>query len=113
MELVRPLPDEDVGILEAEAGPVGGPACKVVILERPVAIEELRASLASRLDRAPELSLRLQKQDGQLWGAREDALDLRAHVVDDEGEPLDREGLRTVIAHLFDQRLERDRPLWR
>jgi hypothetical protein len=85
----------------------------VLILERPVGIDELRASVASRLDGAAELSWRLQEEDGALWWARGGKIDLDAHVVADDGPALDREGLRKAIAHLFAQRLDRERPLWR
>lgn len=113
MKLGRRLSDEDEAILELEHGPVVGHTCKVLILERPVDIDELRASIGSRLDGAPELTLRLQDVDGTLWWARDDAIDLREHVVADAGPPLDGDGLRRAIAHLFEQRLDRERPLWR
>jgi hypothetical protein len=112
MELVRPLSDEDLAILALEQGPVVGHTCKVLILEHPISVDELRASIASRLDQAPELSLRLEDEDGTLWWARDDELDLRRHVVADPGPKLDPDGLRKAIARLFEQRLERDRPLW-
>ena len=112
MELVRPLSDEDLAILELERGPVVGHTCKVLILERPVSVEKLRASIGSRLSDAPEMSLRLQEQDGQLWWARDDGLDLRRQVVGHDGPPLDRDGLREAIAHLFEQALDRERALW-
>ena len=113
MELVRRLSDEDLAILELERGPVVGRTCKVLILERPVDVAELRASIGSRLEGAPELTLRLQDEDGTLWWARDDAIDLRDHVVADAGPPLDGDALRAAIAHLFEQRLDRTRPLWR
>jgi hypothetical protein len=112
MELVRALSDEDRAILELERGPVVGHTCKVLILERPVAIDELRASILSRLEVAPELSWRLQEEDGALWWAGEETIDLNEHVVGDGGPALDREALRKAIAHLFAQRLDRERPLW-
>ena len=112
MELVRRLSDEDLAILELERGPVVGHTCKVLILERPVAIEQLRESIAARLPDAPELSLRLHEQDGEMWWAADERLDLREHVVEHEGPALDRDGLRDAIAQLFAQRLDRDRPLW-
>ena len=113
MELVRPLSGEDLAILELERGPVVGHTCKVLILERRVDVDELRASIGSRLEGAPELTLRLQDEDGTLWWARDDAIDLRDHVVADAGGPLDGDGLRAAIARLFEQRLDRERPLWR
>jgi hypothetical protein len=113
MELVRPLSDEDLSILELERGPVVGHTSKVLILERPIEVEELRASIESRLDGVPELSLRLQEEDGKVWWARDDALDLGEQVIADERRLLDHEGLLEAIAHLFEQRLDRRRPLWR
>jgi hypothetical protein len=113
MELVRPLSDEDLAILELECETVAGHTCKVLVLELPVGPDELRASIAARLEQAPELSLRLQDEDGTLWWAREDAIDLRHHVIADDGPELDGEGLREAIAQLFEQRLDRERPLWR
>lgn len=113
MELVRPLSDEDQAILELERGPVVGHTCKVLMLERPISADELRASVAARLDHTPELSLRLQDHDGELWWVRDEHLDLRRHVHGHQGAPLDRDGLREAIAQLFQQRLDRDRPLWR
>src|SRR5258708_7753327 len=111
MELVRPLSDEDLAILELECETVAGHTCKVLVLEVPVGADELRASIAARLEQAPELSLRLQDEDGTLWWAREDAIDLRDHVIADDGPELDGEGLRKAIARLFDQRLDREPPL--
>ena len=112
MELVRRLSDEDLAILELEQGPVVGHTCKVLILERPVDLDDLRLSIAARLHDAPELSLRLQDAEGTMCWARDDAIDMREHVVADPGPPFDAEGLRKAIAHLFEQRLDRDRPLW-
>ena len=45
MELVRPLSDEDLVILELERGPVVGHTCKVLILERRCR-DELRVTSA-------------------------------------------------------------------
>jgi WS/DGAT C-terminal domain/Wax ester synthase/diacylglycerol acyltransferase catalytic domain len=84
----------------------------VLILERPIGVEQLRESIAARLDHAPELSLRLQERDGEQWWMRDRRLDLRLHVVEHDGPPLDRDGLRVAIAHLFEARLDRDGPLW-
>ena len=112
MELVRPLSEEDLAILAIECETVAGHTCKVLILKRPVEVEELRASIAARLEKAPELSLRLHDEHGTLWWARDDAVDLRQHVVADTGRPLDHDGLRDRIAQLFEQRMDRGRPLW-
>jgi hypothetical protein len=113
MELVRPLSEEDLAILALERGPVVGHTCKVLMLERPIDVDELRLSIAARLHEAPELSLRLQDEDGTMWWARDDAIDMSEHVLADPGPALDADGLRKAIAHLFEQRLDRERPLWR
>jgi hypothetical protein len=113
MELVRPLSGEDRAILELEHGPVAGHTCKVLILAGSVEADEVRAELASRLERAPELSLRLTEMDGALWWARDDTIDLGQHVVAGTEPPLDEAGLREAVARLFEQRLDRERPLWR
>ena len=52
------LSAEDVEILKREAGPIRGHTCKVVVLEPPrkgglPTVEQLRASIAARLDAAP------------------------------------------------------------
>jgi diacylglycerol O-acyltransferase / wax synthase len=113
MELVCPLSDEDLAILELERGPVVGHTCKVLVLEAAVGVEELRASIAARIGGAPRLTLRLDEHDGRLWWAREDTIDLSQHVVAVPGPPLDGDDLRRAIAHLFELRLNRERPLWR
>ncbi len=113
MELVRPLSDEDLAILSLERGPVVGHTCKVLMLDDELDPDQLRLSIGSRLDRAPELSLRLEQSDGKLWWAREESLDLRGHIVAEPGPLLDHEGLRETVARLFEERLDRERPLWR
>jgi hypothetical protein len=110
---LRPLSDEDLEILALECETVAGHTCKVLLLEGPISVAELRASIASRLDAAPELSLRLKEIDGVLYWCPEAEVMLDEHVIEDEDGLLDAEGLRRRVAELFEQRLDRSRPLWR
>jgi diacylglycerol O-acyltransferase / wax synthase len=112
--VVRPLSAEDLSILELENETVAGHTCKVVVLGGPLDPERLRASIAARVSRAPELSMRLAYADGRPCWAPAPDLDLAAHVVFDASpEPLDEAALRATVARLFEQRLDRSRPLWR
>lgn len=111
---VFPLSAEDLSILALENETVAGHTCKVIVLEGQVDPDELRASIASRLDLAPELRLRLENVDGDPCWSSGLPPDLKAHVVVRESAgPLDDAGLRAAVAALFVQRLDRSRPLWR
>ena len=69
---------------------------------------------SARLPSAPELCLRLGEVDGALWWIPDEQMDLSQHVVAREvPEPCDRAGLQAQVAQLFEQRLDRSRPLWR
>jgi diacylglycerol O-acyltransferase / wax synthase len=113
-EPVRRLSDEDLSILALESETVAGHTCKVILLDERIDVTLLRASIASRLDRALPLRLRLAEVDGELWWESDPELDLDAHVVvDDDREPLDAAGLCGAVAEAFRRRLDRSRPLWR
>ena len=110
----RPLSLEDLAILSLECETVAGHTCKVIVLEGPIDPAALRASIASRLDQAPELALRLGEIDGvRCWVDDGQAPDLDRHVVVDDGGAVDDAGLRTAVARIFEQRLDRSEPLWR
>ena len=112
--VVRPLSDEDLSILELESETVAGHTCKVILLDAAVDPGRLRASIAERMHLAPEFCLRLAHADGSPCWANDPDLDLAAHVVADEtAQRLDEAALRTRVAQLFEQRLDRSRPLWR
>jgi hypothetical protein len=110
---LRPLSDEDLEILALECETVAGHTCKVVLLDAAISADELRVSIASRLDAAPELRLRLKDVDGVLYWYPESEVALAEHVVADDVPPLDADALRRRVAELFEQRLDRSRPLWR
>jgi WS/DGAT/MGAT family acyltransferase len=113
-EPLRLLSAEDLSILALETETVAGHTCKVIMLGDRIDTGRLRESIAGRLQRAPMLRMRLSDTDGNPCWVLDPDVDLAAHVVDAGGsEPLDMAGLRTLIADLFQQRLDRSRPLWR
>jgi diacylglycerol O-acyltransferase len=109
----RPLSAEDLSILALENDVVAGHTCKVIMLGEGVSADRVRAMLASRIARAPELALRLQAVDGAPCWIPVAEVDLDAHVVTNSKGALDGRGLRGEVARIFAQRLDRSRPLWR
>jgi hypothetical protein len=110
-----PLAPEDRAILEVECATVAGHACKVVVLgEGAPGAAALREAVGARLDRAPELTMRLGEVDGvPAWVPAGDVR-LADHVAAAPVDaPLDAAGLRREVARLFAERLDRSRPLWR
>jgi hypothetical protein len=110
-----PLAEEDRAILALESDTVAGHTCKVVVVgDGGPGLDALRASVASRIERAPALVTRLGEADGApAWVAAE-GFDPADHVVAAAGgASLDEAALRATVSELFAQRLERDRPLWR
>ena len=111
---VRRLSAEDLSILALESEIVAGHTCKVILLDGSIDLDRVRALIASRLDRVPELSLRLGEIDGALHWLVDPEVDVRAHVVAwDASTPPDSAGLEAAVARLFEQRLDRSRPMWR
>ena len=112
--MLRRLTEEDLAILALENDTVAGHTCKVILLERPVDIDRIRGLLAARLSRAPELSMRLRERDGAACWVSSPVVDMSAQVVECEtSRPLDPQGLRSEVARIFAQRLDRAKPLWR
>ena len=109
----RRLTPEDLSILALENETVAGHTCKVIVLSGPVDLDMLRSSIGSRLGRAPELSMRLGEIDGEPWWLPDPHVDVRAHVVESERAGADEARFRAVVAGIFEQRLDRSRPLWR
>jgi diacylglycerol O-acyltransferase len=118
MQELIPLGPEDRAILDLECRTIAGHTCKVVRLA-PVAageldVSRLRERVAERIELAPALTRRLggsARRPG--WVVDED-FDLSQHVVATPvAGPLDRAGLLALVARLFEQRLDRSRPLWR
>lgn len=111
--VVRRLSTDDLSILALEDETVAGHTCKVVMLDEQIDVDRLRASIASRLERAPALRFSLAYADGDPCWAIAPGFDIAAQVVLRNGpRPLDDAGLRELVARLFEQRLDRERPLW-
>jgi diacylglycerol O-acyltransferase / wax synthase len=110
----RPLSRDDLSILALENETVAGHTCKVIVLGGPVGLGALRASIATRLARAPRLSMRLGEIDGAPWWVPDPQVDVAAHVVEvTSAGPVDEAGFRATVAGIFAQHLDRSRPLWR
>ena len=107
-----PLDEADRAILALEGPTVVGHTCKVVLVgPGGPGLAALRESIGARLDAAPALTRRLGgPQDAPEW-VPANAFDVTEHVV--EGATVPRHGLRAEVARLFEQRLDRARPLWR
>jgi diacylglycerol O-acyltransferase len=118
MEELTTLGAEDRAILDLECRTIAGHTCKVVRLApdsgQAFDATRLRARVAERIELAPALTRKLggtARTPG--WVADED-FDLSAHVVAAPVDgPVDRPALLELVARLFEQRLDRSRPLWR
>ncbi|SFT85310.1 acyltransferase, WS/DGAT/MGAT [Geodermatophilus amargosae] len=109
-----PLTAEDRTILALEDARLVGHTATVVHLPGGAPdLRQLREAVARRLPAAPRLTWRLSgTSEEPVW--RSDEVDVAAHVraVDGAG-PLDEAGVRTELARLFGEHLDRSRPLWR
>jgi diacylglycerol O-acyltransferase / wax synthase len=109
-----PLSSEDHAILALECASVAGHVCKVMRLgPGGPSVDALRQRVAERIHLTPALTWRLGgARDARFWEPSP-KLDLSEHVVEHRRERLvDFEGLLRCVARLFEQRLERGRPLW-
>jgi hypothetical protein len=109
------LAPEDRAILDLESGTVAGHACKVVRLAPGApSVEDLRVSIGRRLEAAPALTRRLGGTETAPEWVPDPDFDIAQHVVQAPlAEPVGDAGLRDEVARLFEQRLDRERPLWR
>jgi hypothetical protein len=112
-----PLAPEDRAIVEIECSTIAGHTCKVVRLapgEGAVDVERLRARIAERIELAPALTRKLGGDASEPAWVEDDEFELSEHVVAAPvAQPLDRSELLALVARLFEQRLDRSRPLWR
>jgi diacylglycerol O-acyltransferase / wax synthase len=109
----EPLSAEDRDILALENEAVAGHTCKVIVLEDRIDADALRASIASRVHQAPRMCVRLMVVDGEPRWIPVGDLDLEDHVVVAEGAGLlDASRFQETVARIFEQRLDRSRPLW-
>ncbi|HUA75545.1 MAG TPA: wax ester/triacylglycerol synthase domain-containing protein [Solirubrobacteraceae bacterium] len=113
-----PLAAEDRAILELECRTIAGHTCKIVRLAPDEAeafdVERLRARFTERIELAPALTRKLGGTAHAPAWVDDEAFDVTEHVVAAEVErPVDQAGLPALVAGLFEQRLDRSRPLWR
>jgi diacylglycerol O-acyltransferase / wax synthase len=113
---------DDAQILRLETEAIKGHTLKVLAVgPRPdgtrIEAADLRASVARRLDAEARACQCVVFPAGSaadpVW-ADDEQFDLDNHVVaHDVDEPVDQRGLLAVAGRLFEQRLDRRRPLWR
>lgn len=111
-----PLSAEDRAILALESPTIAGHTCKVIHLsESAPDLTQLRARIADRIHLAPALTRRLATaSDGTPGWVPDPRFSVADHVVEHHHDaPVDAAGLRHCVATLFEERLDRDRPLWR
>jgi diacylglycerol O-acyltransferase len=115
MAEVYPLAPEDRAILALESPTVAGHTCKVVRFARACPdLDALRARIAERMHLAPMLTRRLEGTAERPRWVADERFDLSRHVIGvPVDEPPEEHALPSVLARLFEERLERDRPLWR
>ena len=118
MDDLIPLGPEDRAILDLECQAIAGHTCKVVRLSPggPAALEleRLREHVGERIALAPALTRRLGGSAHEPGWVADERFDIAEHVVAAPAvAPLDRDGLLALVAELFEQRLDRSRPLWR
>ena len=109
-----PLAPEDRAILDLECETIAGHTCKVIRLGGEGAdLEDLRARVAERVAAAPSLATRLGGTADEPawvpWEGFDPAARIRPLEVD---APIARVGLPEQVSRLFEQRLDRERPLW-
>jgi Wax ester synthase/diacylglycerol acyltransferase catalytic domain/WS/DGAT C-terminal domain len=118
MEEQIPLGAEDRAILDLECRTIAGHTCKIVRVapgDGPAFdLARLRERVAERIELAPALTRRLGGTARSPAWVSDEHFDVRAHVVAAPVDgPIDLPALRTLVARLFEQRLDRARPLWR
>jgi hypothetical protein len=110
-----PLGQEDREILALEDATIAGHTCKVVWLDRgSPSPDALRERVADRIHLVPAFTRKLGGTARTPAWEQDPAFDIAEHVVEHRHEqPIDRGRLVRCVARLFEQRLDRSRPLWR
>jgi len=110
-----PLTDEDRAILDLEGPNVAGHMVKVIRVAGPgVTVPQLKDSVASRIDSAPEMKRRLGGEPGAPCWVDDPDFDLDRHIaVHKDGEEVSDDEIRRATAALLEEKLDRSLPLWR
>ncbi|HEX6115924.1 MAG TPA: wax ester/triacylglycerol synthase domain-containing protein [Solirubrobacterales bacterium] len=113
---------DDAQILRLETEAIKGHTLKVLAVgprpdRGPVTVEEMRATIESRLGHEPKARQRVVFPSGpgtEPFWADDPEFDLANHVVEAAvAEPVGGRGLLVEAARLFEERLDHERPLWR
>ncbi len=109
-----PLAPEDRAILGLECETIAGHTCKVIRLGgRGADLDDLRARVAERVTAVPSLATRLggtvEQPAWVPWEGFDPAERIKPLEV---ARPVERGGLAEQVSRLFEQRLDRERPLW-
>jgi hypothetical protein len=111
-----PLAAEDLAILDIESPTIAGHTCKVLRIGPDAPdLAMLRRRIAERIHLTPALTRRLgTTRDGQPAWVPDPGFDVDEHVVEHAHDhPVGSQDLRRCVARLFEQRLDRQRALWR
>jgi hypothetical protein len=109
-----PLGPEDRAILALECATVAGHTCKVMRLGPGApGVTAVRERIAARIHLTPALTWRLNGSAEDAAWQPDPSFELERHVVEHRHQrPIDPDTLHRCVARLFEQRLERSRPLW-
>lgn len=109
------LTAQDEAILRLEGKLLVGHTCKVIALASPApSLGELRARIVERAAAVPALAMRLGASRGHPAWIAEPGFDPGGQVVEAAaGRELHPTELRSHVARLFAERLDRAQPLWR
>jgi diacylglycerol O-acyltransferase / wax synthase len=109
-----PLSEEDRAILELEGETIVGHTAKLMILDPGApSLETLQQLVAQRAAATPQLHWRLGGSPERPVWVEAEAFEPAEHVVAGSEQPLARAELPGAVARIFEQRLDRSRPLWR
>jgi diacylglycerol O-acyltransferase len=107
-----PLDPADQAILDIECETIAGHTCKVIRIGGPApGVDEIRARVAERIASVPAMATRLDDSGGAPAWVPWEGFDPRLRVVAMDGQ-LSETSIADETAKLFEQRLDRSRPLW-
>jgi len=108
------LSEEDRAILDLEGPTIAGHTCKVIQVDgMRASIDDLREHVAAGLETEPLLRCRLGGEAQAPAWVSDPGFEIAEHVIDTGLTGLSAVELEALVAKLFEQRLDRERPLWR